>query len=248
MTERSDDWSSRLDNPVLVQWEYASEERLRTRNRIYRELTEDRTAEDEVVDAVAEVSPSRVLDVGCGTGEIGARIAAELGVEVVAVDTSPRMVQLARERGLTARIADARELPYGDESFDCVVAAWLIYHVPDRETVIAELARVLAPGGRLVAATMAEDNLAEMWDLLGAPWEQDITFDRRNGAGQLAPHFVSVERRDVDTVVTFPNADAVKQFVAAQMTRAHLSGDVPAFSGPFRAKVRHSVFVAEKAS
>jgi SAM-dependent methyltransferase len=242
----SDGWSSRLDNPVLVQWEYASEERLRTRNEIYRELTEGRTAEDEVFDAVAETHPDRVLDVGCGTGDIAARIADELNLEVVASDLSPRMVQIARERGLTAVIADVQELPFEDRSFDCVVAAWVIYHVPDRDRAIAELARVLRPGGRLVAATLAPDNLAEVWERMGAPWEREITFDRDNGAAQLAPHFASVERRDVDTVVTFPNSDAVKRFVAAQMTRAHLSGDVPPFAEPLAARARHTVFVAER--
>jgi SAM-dependent methyltransferase len=204
------DWSSRLDNPVLVQWEYASEERLRTRNATYRELSDGPTAEDAAVEAVVEVAPQRVLDVGCGTGEIGARLAAELSAEVVAVDLSARMVQIARERGLTASVADVRQLPFRDGEFDCVLAAWVIYHVPDRERAIAELARVLAPGGRLVAVTLAEDNLCEVWELIGAPWERDISFDRDNGAAQLAPYFASVERRDVDTGVTFPDAAAVR--------------------------------------
>jgi SAM-dependent methyltransferase len=248
VSERSDDWSSRLDNPVLVQWEYASEERLRTRNAIYRDLTEGATAEDAALDAVKEVSPRRVLDVGCGTGDIAARLREELPeIEVVAVDLSPRMVQIARERGLTATVADVQQLPFADGEFDCVLAAWLIYHVPDRARAIAELARVLAPGGRLVAVTLAEDNLAQVWELIGAPWEREITFDRDNGRAQLAPYFATVEQRDVDTAVTFPDSDAVRRFVAAQMTRAHLAGNVPAFAEPFRAEAHHSVFVAEKA-
>ena len=122
-------WSSRLDNPVLVQWEYASEERLRARNAIYRDLLEGANPEQMILDALAEISPERVLDVGCGTGEIGQRIADELGVEVIAVDTSPRMIELARERGLDARLGDVQELPFADGEFDCAVAAWLIYHV-----------------------------------------------------------------------------------------------------------------------
>ena len=247
MTDPSGGWSSRLDNPLLVRWEYASEERLRARNAIYRELTEGETAEDAAFAAIAEVEPRRVLDVGCGTGDIGVRVAEELGVEVVAVDLSTRMVQIARERGLTATVADVQQLPFADGAFDCVLAAWLIYHVPDRARAISELARVLAPGGTLVAVTMAEDNLAQVWELLGAPWEREITFDRENGAAQLASYFESVERRDVDSTVTFPDVDAVRRFVAAQMTRAHLAGDVPTFDGPFQAQAHHTVFVARKA-
>ena len=138
-------WGDRLDNPVLVQWEYASEERLRTRNAIYHDLLEGCDAEAEIVKAVGEVTPARVLDVGCGTGEIAERIAKEIGAEVVAADLSSRMVDLARDRGLDARLADVEQLPFADGEFDCAVAAWLLYHVPDRDRAIAELARVLRP-------------------------------------------------------------------------------------------------------
>jgi SAM-dependent methyltransferase len=242
------EWGSRLDNPVLVQWEYASEERLRTRNAIYRDLLEGCNAEDEIVRAVVEAAPGRVLDIGCGTGEIAVRIAAESGADLVAADTSPRMVDLARERGLDAGVADVQQLPFADGEFDCAVAGWLLYHVPDRDRAIAELARVLRPGGRLVASTMAEDNLAEVWELLGESWERDISFDRVNGAPQLERHFARVERRDCDGTVVFPTAEAVRVFVAASMTRAHLGGDVPELSEPLSARARHTVFVAEKAA
>jgi hypothetical protein len=56
----------RLDNPLLVQWEYASEERLRTRNEAYRRLVRGVNADDVAFEAVAEVAPGRVLEVGCG--------------------------------------------------------------------------------------------------------------------------------------------------------------------------------------
>lgn len=241
-------WGARLDNPILVQWEYASEERLRTRNAIYRELTEGPTAEDVAFEAVAEVQPKRILDAGCGTGDIGVRLAEERGVEVVAVDSSPRMVQIARERGLIASVADVQQLPFADGEFDCVLAAWVIYHVPDRAAAISEFARVLRAGGRLVAPTLAENNLFEVWEMLGAPWEREISFDRYNGAAQLEPYFARVERRDVDSTVTFPDPESVRRFIAAQMTRAHLAPNVPAFEGPFRASAHHTVFVADKAA
>jgi hypothetical protein len=119
--------------------------------------------------------------------------------------------------------------------------------VPDRAAAIAEFARVLEPGGRLVAATLAAENVREIWDLLGEPWERSITFDRHNGAAQLEPHFASVERRDVDFTLTIPSADDLRRVVAAQLTRAHLAGSVPDFEGPFLATAHHTIFVAEKA-
>jgi SAM-dependent methyltransferase len=241
-------WGRRLDNPVLVQWEYASEERLRTRNAVYRDLLEGQNAEDEIVVAVAEVSPRRVLDIGCGTGETSERIAKELGAEVIAADQSARMVNLARERGLDARQADIQALPFADGEFDCVVAGWVLYHVLDRRRAIEEVARVLRPGGRFVASTMAEDDFAEVWELVGEDWGRTITFDRENGAAQLAPYFATVEQRNCDGVVVFPAADDLRRFIGASMSGAHLGDRVPELTEPLRARSRHTVFVAEKAA
>ena len=70
----------RIDDPEVVAREYASEERLAARNRTFRELLEGPSAEDEALRAVAEVAPRRVLEVGCGTGELAERLAREFEV------------------------------------------------------------------------------------------------------------------------------------------------------------------------
>ena len=148
-----------LDNPMLVQWEFASEERLEKRNALYRRLIEGVNAEDVLFGAVREVSPKRLLDVGCGAGEMAKRIQLELGADVVALDSSQRMVDLTRERGVEAVLGDIQRVPFEDGEFDCVVAGWVLYHVVDRKQSIAECARVLRPGGRFVAPTLDDDNL-----------------------------------------------------------------------------------------
>jgi len=237
----------RLDNPLLVRWEYASEERLTKRNSVFRRLIQGENPEEWAFRAVAEARPRRVLDVGCGPGDMTERIERELGVDVSAVDISPRMVELARERGLDAAVADVQELPYADESFDCVAACWILYHTADLERAIAECARVLRPGGRLVAATLG-DNLREVWALIGDETRNELSFNAVNGAEKLRAHFASVEQRDVVGTLVFPDPEAMRELVAATITRAHLAPRVPAFEGEFRATIRHAVFVAEKAA
>jgi SAM-dependent methyltransferase len=238
----------RLDNPMLVQWEFASEERLEARNAIYRQLIEGVNAEDVVFDAVREVAPQRVLEVGCGAGAMAGRIARVIGAEVVGVDTSKRMVDLTRERGVDARVADVQSLPFEDGAFDCVVAGWLFYHVADRDRAISECARVLRPRGRLVAATLADENLADLWEFLGSPRERSLSFSSTNGAGQLRPYFDRIEAREAEGVVVFPTPEAMRSYVAANITRAHLAAAVPAFTEPVRAQTHHTVFVADKAA
>ena len=157
----------KLDNPLVVQWEYASEERLAKRNQTYRDLTEGVNPDDAVFEAVREAAPERFLDVGCGMGELAERVQKELGAQVVAVDISPRMVELTRARGIDVHLADVQSLPFADGVFDCVAANWVLYHVPDLDRGVSELERVIRRGGRLVAATLGDANMQELWDLLG---------------------------------------------------------------------------------
>jgi SAM-dependent methyltransferase len=238
----------RLDNPLVVQWEYASEERLEKRNAAYRDLVEGPNAEELALDAVREVAPRRVLEVGCGMGEFARRIERELGAEDVALDISARMVDLAVARGVNAAVGDVQTLPFGDGEFDCAVANWVLYHVADLDRGVAQLARVLRPGGRLVAATLGTGNLADLWSALGAEPTGDLTFTDTNGAEILGRHFARVDRRDAHGTMVFPDTERLRTFVAATIAHAHLSSAVPTLPTPFRAGTRHTVFVAEKAA
>lgn len=235
----------RLDNPLLVRWEYASEERLAKRNAVLRSLSQGASPEDAAFDAVAAAKPKRVADIGCGLGELGERFERELGARVSAVDISPRMVELARGRGLDAQPGDAENLPFEDDYFDCVFAGWVLYHVPDVTRAIGECARILFPDGTLVATSVCNDNIAEVWQLIGITEPREpLSFTRENGEALLAPHFGHVERRDVDVEMVFPDTESLRTFVASTIDRAHLAPQVPEIDEPFHATARHVVFVA----
>ena len=94
----------------------------------------------------------RVLDVGTGEGQV-ARLATQVGAElVVGVDPTANQVVVARQRGggpVYAR-SGAAALPFPDAGFDAVVACLVFEHIRDVDDAIAEVARVLAPGGRFL--------------------------------------------------------------------------------------------------
>jgi len=237
----------RLDNPMLVRWEFASEERLEKRNALYRRLVEGLDAEEVLFQAVKEFGPTRVLEVGCGAGAMAERVRDELGAEIVAVDSSERMIDLTRQRGIEAYVADVQELPFGDAEFDCVFSGWLLYHVLDRDRAISECARVLRPGGRFATATLADENMSDLWDFLGSSRERSLSFSSTNGAEQLERCFTNVEVREANGVVVFPSSADMTEFVSANMTRAHLAASVPEFHEPVRVRTHHTIFVADKA-
>lgn len=98
----------------------------------------------------------RVLELGCGTGEFTEDL-ARTGASVAAIDVSPELLATARARGTGARflIADATALPFGDASLDAVVGSSILHHV-ELGPAVAEMRRVLRPGGR---ACFTEPNL-----------------------------------------------------------------------------------------
>jgi SAM-dependent methyltransferase len=231
----------RLDDPEVVRREYADETRLAMRKAAHASA-EGPDARDVVFEAVAEAGPQRILEVGCGDGEFAERMARGLRASVVAIDQSERMVELARGRGLQAEVRDVQDLGFGDGTFDCAVAAWMLYHVADLDRALAELARVLRPGGRLVAVTNGPDQLRELFELLGqTPVES--SFHCEGGTRALLRYFTRVERRDVEGWLVFPDAAAAQSYVDSMIV---LSGRVPPVEGPIRARRTPCVFVAEK--
>ena len=113
----------------------------------------------------------RTLDIGCGEGRVGAML-SQRGYDVIGVDSSPRMVELARERH-QAIVADAAALPFEDSSFDLAVAYMSLMNVDDLDGVVAEAARVLERGGHLSAAVLHPLFAAGAWT---DPEDVDSTF------------------------------------------------------------------------
>ena len=106
-----------------------------------------------------------MLEVGCGTGRLAAALAERAFAKVWAVDPSPEMLAVARERagrGVRFKQAHAERLPFKDSWFERV-AMTLFFHFLDQPRAFAELRRVLGPDGRLVFATFDPAHMREFW-------------------------------------------------------------------------------------
>ena len=99
---------------------------------------------------------------------------------------------------------DVQQLLAPDDAYDVVVAMWMLYHVPDLDRGLAELRRVLRPGGRLVAVTNGDEHLADLRrEAGGGPVL--TTFSSENGEAALRRHFDDVRREDLETRAVFPD-------------------------------------------
>jgi SAM-dependent methyltransferase len=112
-----------------------------------------------VLEWLAAQAGERILDLGCGDGQLTQRIAAT-GAHVVGVDASAEMVAASRARGIAADQAGAEALPYADDSFDAVFSNAALHWVRDQDAMMFEVHRVLKPGGRFVAEMGGHGNVA----------------------------------------------------------------------------------------
>jgi trans-aconitate methyltransferase len=122
----------------------------------------------------------RILDLGCGDGQLTQRVAA-VCASVQGVDSSPQMVAAARSRGIAADQAEAEELPYPDASFDAVLSNAALHWVRDQDAMMAQVHRVLKPGGRFVAEMGGHGNIAAIRVALMAVLARHGHADREDG-------------------------------------------------------------------
>jgi len=109
-----------------------------------------------------------ILDIGSGAGQIAKHLLkyADPAATITCCDLSPEMLRRARARlrsGVPAHVAaDLCRLPFADGSFDCITCGYVLEHLPEARPGLAELARVMKPGGRMLLLT-TEDNFSGAW-------------------------------------------------------------------------------------
>lgn len=166
---------------------------------------------------------TRILDAGCGAGQLTRHLAqyADPDASITACDFSVEMLLRARQRLASSSVqfvlGDLTQLPFSDASFDCITCGYAIEHLSDARSGLAELARVLKVGGRLLLRT-TEDKwtghlTARMWSCnaynrqelqyrcheQGLIWKKELWYSpvhQRLGIGGIC---VEIERQQVDS-------------------------------------------------
>ena len=185
---------------------------------------------------------AEVLEVGCGDGMIWGENLDRIppGWSLTLTDLSEGMVAEARQLiGDRARYAVARveELPFGDQSFDAVIANHMLFHVEDRERAFGEIRRVLRAGGVFASTTVGRNHLRELRELAPSPPGSQFALTRERyvietAEAELEPFFdnVTVERYESSLRVT--EAEPAVEFVRSrggetderlESVRAHVS-------------------------
>ncbi|NNE72378.1 MAG: class I SAM-dependent methyltransferase [Acidimicrobiales bacterium] len=209
-----------------------------------------------------------VLECGSGTGLFWNNGQAPRSLAITLTDLSPGMVAeavaCAEANGFSAIDSDAcdvQELPFEDATFDIVVANHMLYHVPDPDRAVAELARVMSDDGVLLAGTNGYGHMGELNDAIADVWGTAAeglyeVFGIDTGEARLREQFSSVawHAYDNDLLVTEP-ADAVAYGLSFPPGETATAAEQAAFAraierrfvdGALRIRTRAGAFVCRE--
>lgn len=186
------------------------------------------------------VQPNRILELGCGRGDLWHENAARIpdAWEITLTDFSPGMLEdCQRHLGDLAprfsfQAADAQHIPYPAQQFDVVLANMMLYHVPDLKRALAEIRRVLHPGGVLFAMTNGDNHLHELYRLaeqFEAAGQSDPstvgytsafrhTFSLQNGAEQLKQQFAGVQMHPYEDSLAVTEVGPLLDYLASMIS------------------------------
>ncbi|MFJ9443829.1 class I SAM-dependent methyltransferase [Kitasatospora sp. NPDC101235] len=199
------------DKAILANSAYADGRHLVARQSIYRWQQPQYDLPGIVVEELANTSGT-VLDIGCGNGKFVSRLHKDRpDLQVVGTDISAGILTDVAKPVL---VADAQALPFADNSADALLALHMLYHVGDIEATIKELARVLRPGGMLIASTNSDTDKQELdrlWsraagDVLGIPEgparvSLSSRFSLEKAPGYLGTTFKNIQVRELPGII-----------------------------------------------
>ena len=213
----------------LATEQYADSSNLAARIRLHQYSTAPRRWPAWLFDQLDLPPRARILEIGCGSGSFWAENADRVppGWDLTLSDFSGGMLAETRRtlspvpRAFRFLRCNAEALPFASGTFDAVLAFHMLYHVPDRARALADVRRVLRPGGRLLATTNGSRHLLELNDLRRRfapdvehpPQKMLAPFTLENGGAQIESVFGSVEKRVLDDALAVPEAEAIVGFL-----------------------------------
>lgn len=157
--------------------------------------------------AISRLVPKnlRVADIGTGTGILAQELAS-IGLDVIAIDHSRRMLEVARGKlaestvgHIEFRLGDVAELPIADGEVDAALAHMVLHYVPSPAEALREMARIVRPGGQVVVVDFVENDRQWMRDELGVLWQGFSMQEVREWFAAAGLEGFSIEQQEQET-------------------------------------------------
>jgi ubiquinone/menaquinone biosynthesis C-methylase UbiE len=226
-----------LHNKDLLLKQYGTKKNLQTRVDIHKLYSQTPFSfTDWALNQIELLGAERALDAGCGSGAWLFPLAGRLsnnGGSVVGLDMSEGMLsdikdEAGKYSNVELCVGNVKDLQFADESFDLVMANFMLYHVPDIHKALQELKRVLKPGGIFMAATNSQFSMESLWEIhvecqrkAGIPEEivlrsvPKVRFSLENGSDFLRPHFPWFESKLLYDALKFTESQPLMDYYAS---------------------------------
>jgi SAM-dependent methyltransferase len=233
------------DQAYLLTDQYQNAVNLNTRIQLHARFSVNKYGWHRWIFDQFELAPdSRVLELGCGPGDLWFKNLDRIpaGWKITLSDFSPGMLAVAQQnlrgyrRQFEYEVIDGQAIPYEDQIFDAVIANHMLYHVPDVATALAEIHRVLKPGGGFYASTVGKAHMREL-DQLAHQFKPDVelifdndqthAFILDNGQAQLSAWFPQVALYRYQDALEITEAEPLVAYVLsmARLIEDYLVGD-----------------------
>jgi ubiquinone/menaquinone biosynthesis C-methylase UbiE len=229
------------DPTYLAQEQYKDSSNLEARIEIHKRFSTNPYGwHNWVFDQLLQLpANANILELGCGNAVLWKESATRIptGWTITLSDLSDGMLDSAwRNLVVTGRSfkfekIDAQAIPHPDATFDAVIANHMLYHVPDRRQALKEARRILKDDGVLFAATLGNNHMREMWDLLeraGGVKRYTVTsaFALENGKEQLQEFFPGVELSHYLDNLRVTDVSAMMAYIRSMASTADFQEDV----------------------
>lgn len=233
--------------------QYGSTDKLKARIALHGYGTNPQPWPDWVRDRLPARPGRRVLEVGAGTGALWP---SEPDFPLVPTDFSAAMCTTLRDKGFTPARCSADALPFAAGTFDGAIAGHMLYHVDEPARAIAELRRVLRPGGWLVATTNGGGHMAELWEIarkvglpMSFPDAAELSFCAENAVELLSERFDDIDLVRYEDELVVPDPEPVVAYLVSCLDREPTGEELAAVRAAVPGHLRvhkHSVLLTAR--
>jgi len=216
---------SKVNDQSAVKQQYASANHLNTRISIHDKYSTNKMGFGNWIVSNYRIDEGmKVLELGCGTGNMWKNRESLIShcSQLILSDLSAGMLAVTKENvgnfdNVEYQMIDIQEIPYEDETFDVVIANMMLHHVPNINTGLAEVRRVLKRDGTFYCATFGEHGIMEYLSKILAPYgiedHPNRNFTLQNGNEILSSFFSKVNKLEYMDSLAITNVDDLVDYI-----------------------------------